>query len=74
MLINRREDQFGSRSDERAPRASVVRLLHQHTVAGVQQNAADQVQCLLSAIHDHNSVRIGIEAAEATQSSGDGLS
>ena len=74
VVINRREDQFGSRRHERAAGARVVRLLHEHAIAGVQQNAADQVQSLLRAVHDHDPVRLCIEPAQATQSGGDGLS
>ena len=73
VVINRREDQFGSRRHERAAGARVVRLLHEHAVAGVQQHATDQVQSLLRSVHDHDPVRLCIEPAQATESSGDGL-
>jgi hypothetical protein len=73
VVVHRREHQLGPRRHEGTAGARVV-ILHQHTVTGIQEHAADQIQGLLRAVHDHDVVGICVESAQTTQPRGDGLS
>lgn len=73
MIVDGRREQLSSSRHEYAPRTSVMRLLYQHAVSRIQENAADRIQSLLSSVDDHNSLRARINSTQPPETSGDGF-
>src|SRR5215467_8227269 len=60
-------DEPASRRLERYGDAGIVRLLHHGAVAGIEEDARDQVEGLLRAVHDHDALGVAPYAAGAPE-------
>jgi hypothetical protein len=65
--VHRHAQEAGAHRLEGNGRARVVRLLHHRAVARIEQDARDQVQCLLRPVHDHDSLGVAHDAPRPTE-------
>jgi hypothetical protein len=71
--IHRDRDNTHPRTEQRAARPRVARLLHPDAIARIEQQAADQLEALLGAGHDQHLLGAEAGAAGGLHVLGDGL-
>ena len=72
ILVDRQRDERRTARDQAVAGADGARILEPDPVAGVEQDAADQIECLLRAAHDDHLFRPAGDVAGGAKVRGDG--